>query len=247
MCASVVQSGDAVVLYDVPWETYKQMLDALPNQQFRHVYDRGTLELDSPLIYNVPWESYEKILDAFGDRRFRHTYQRGTLEIMSPSNVHERIKRFLGRLIEMATLECRYAMRSEGSTTQRDSGVEHGLEPDESYYIGDRPKQSEKGKHAKNIPPNLVVEVDIRSPKQSRLESYALLGVREVWRYRKGKIEFFGLAQNGAEYHPLEFSRAFPMIASKDVAGFVKQFDDVEENALILDFVAWLRKRLHKN
>ncbi|HEY2881409.1 MAG TPA: hypothetical protein VGJ15_03225, partial [Pirellulales bacterium] len=54
---------------------------------------------------------------------------------MSPSDEHEWIKGFMGRLIEMAALECGVPIRSAGSATRRNKKVAQGLEPDESYYI----------------------------------------------------------------------------------------------------------------
>jgi Uma2 family endonuclease len=38
-----------VVLYNVPWEAYEAILDAMGDRRFRHSYDRGVLEIMSPL------------------------------------------------------------------------------------------------------------------------------------------------------------------------------------------------------
>jgi Uma2 family endonuclease len=43
------QFTEHVVLYDVPWKAYEAILDAMGDRRLRHTYDRGTLEIMSPL------------------------------------------------------------------------------------------------------------------------------------------------------------------------------------------------------
>ena len=119
MSISIAEPESTVLLFDIPWETYEGILDALPEHHFRHTYVRGTLELFSSLIYGVSWESYEKILEAFGDHRFRHTYQMGTLEIMSPSESHEWLKRHIGSMIEAASMKWILNNRRTVTTTRK--------------------------------------------------------------------------------------------------------------------------------
>src|SRR5688572_26869322 len=38
-----------VVLYDVPWKAYEAILEAIGDRRLRHTYDRGALEIMSPL------------------------------------------------------------------------------------------------------------------------------------------------------------------------------------------------------
>ena len=136
MCATTADSTATILLFDVPWTAYTGLIDALPDHRIPHTYQEGTLELFNNVLLAVPWGAYEKILDAFGDRRFPHTYQEGALEIMmSPSEEHEQIKSFLGRLIETAALKLGIHFKAVGSATQRDKTLLQGLEPDESYYI----------------------------------------------------------------------------------------------------------------
>ena len=221
MCASALQSAETILLFDIPWEAYEGLVDALPGHRMRHTYDCGTLELFKNVLYHVSWEAYDKILDAFGDRRFRHTYQEGTLEIMSPSNEHEWIKRFLGRMIEMAAWEQKMSIRSVGSATRRKKDLLHGLESDESYYLGHDPIPR-RGRRAENLPPpELVVEVDLRRPDLDRLESYAVLGVKEVWRFRKEKVEIFLLGKEHDTYKSSKKSLAFPLLTAEILSRLV--------------------------
>lgn len=233
-------TNDTLLLFDIPWSAYSGMVDALPNHSWRHTYAEGTLEIFVNAIHFVSWTEYEQILQAFGERRFRHTYRDGTLEMMSPSEEHEWIKAVLGRLVETASLECDVAIKSFGSATQRHKKLAQGLEPDESYYLGKSPVRSRKRSSTSALLPNLVIEVDIRRPDVDRLEAYALLGIREVWRYQKGKVEFLSLA-SGRQYVPVSHSVALPLVSSKEVSRIIKRLDDTDENDLIKEFVTNLR------
>jgi Uma2 family endonuclease len=58
------------------------------------------------VTYGVPWHHYESQLALRGERSApRMTYLEGALELMKPSKEHERIRSFIGRLIENYALE----------------------------------------------------------------------------------------------------------------------------------------------
>jgi Uma2 family endonuclease len=244
MCATTADSTTTVLLFDVPWTAYTGLIDALPEHRLRHTYQEGTLELFKNVLYDVPWGAYEKILSAFGDRRFPHTYREGALEIMmSPSEEHEQIKSFLGRLIELAALELGIHFKAVGSATQRDKKLLQGLEPDESYYIPYVAKPHGKATSAqKKSPPDLAIEVDLRKLDLERMKSYAKLGIRELWRYRKGKVEFFFLSPERS-YELVGKSRVFPVIGSKDVTRFVKKMQATDDFSATRSFISWLTKQ----
>ena len=44
-----IEPHEHVVLYDVSWEAYEAILDAMGDRRLRHTYDRGVLEIMSPL------------------------------------------------------------------------------------------------------------------------------------------------------------------------------------------------------
>jgi Uma2 family endonuclease len=199
------------------------------------------------LLFDVSRSTYQGLVDALAEHHFRHTYDNGTLEMMSPSNEREWIKRFMGRLIEMTTWELKISIRCVGSATQRSKLLMQGLEPDESYYIGHDPVPR-LGRHAKNFPPpELVVEVDLRTPDLNRLKSYAAIGVGEVWRFRQDKVEIFLLDQEQSAYHLSKKSQAFPLITSVALTRFVKQSMVKEERVALEGFMAWLRKQVAKD
>ena len=234
------ESTHTTVLYDVPWETYVGLTDAVPEQLHGHTYADDTLELSSNLLYDVSWESYEQILEAFGDRRFPHTYADGVLEIMSPTEEHDWVKGFIGRLIEMAAFELNVPIKTVGSTTRKRKEQLRGLEPDESYYVQHEAdvRMNRNPDQTKVPPPDLVVEVDMRRPEVDRFEVYSRLGVPEIWQYRKKQAHFW-LLSDGA-YAESPASLAFPLIDSQTVTLLVAQIDSRDVNSIIRDFVKWL-------
>ncbi len=82
------------------------------------------------VLYGIDWQTYGKLLDAFGERPLHLTYDCGKLEIMTLSPRHERLKKWLARLIEAMCLELSIAIACFGSTTYRREDLQRGLEPE---------------------------------------------------------------------------------------------------------------------
>ena len=75
-----------------------------------------------------------------------------------------------------------------------------GMEPDCAFYVGERAREfrdvlvtgrKEAADFIERIAPDLVVEVEITSADAGKVERYAEMGVRELWRLhgRKGSDE----------------------------------------------------------
>lgn len=236
-------STDTLVLRDVSWDTYEKLTDALSEHRFRHTYQSGMLEIFANPMFDVSWEEYEGILDAFGDHRFRHTYQQGTLEMMSPSSEHERIKEFLGRLVDASAMEFDIQIRSAGSSTRRTKRMEQGLEPDKSYFVEQRGREAAVRDYDDPASaPDLAIEIDLRHPDLNRLKSYAILGVREVWQYRNETLTFFAL-QPDLRYDVVAMSTIFPSLSSVELTDFVRRLDASDENKLTREFMELLRTK----
>ncbi len=246
MCATVAKANRAITLFDISPHTYKGIVKALEGRRFRLSYDERALQLESSILYGLDWKTYSKLVRAFGDRHFRHTYQEGTLEIiMSPSMEHERIRRMLGRMVEMTTLECGIWLMSVGSTTRRAEVLLHGLEPDESYYVARKPPPR-KGLAATPQAPDLAIEVELRRRELNRARSYEKLGVRELWRYHKGTVEILRLSRE-QRYKASQRSGLLPMLSADDLTRFVKHMLDTDEVSAMRTFLAWLRKQIRKS
>ena len=85
----------------------------------------------------VTWTAYEAQLALRGDAPVpRIAYLDGVMELMSPSRDHERLKSYVGRMIEAYALERGIDLSPYGSWTLEHPPKKSGLEPDECYIIG---------------------------------------------------------------------------------------------------------------
>jgi hypothetical protein len=83
------------------------------------------------VMYNVPWSAYEAQLALRGDAPVpRVAYLDGAMELMSPSRDHERLKSYIGCLIEAYALERGVDLAPYGACTLRNAPRASGLEPD---------------------------------------------------------------------------------------------------------------------
>jgi Uma2 family endonuclease len=152
------------------------------------------------IMYGVPWPHYEAHLALRGERSVpRMSYLEGALELMTPSWDHERVKSYIGRLIEAYALEVGIDFSPYGAWTLKNAPKEAGAEPDECYIVG-----SEQRKDA----PDMAIEVIWTSGGLDKLEIYRRLGVAEVVFWRQGRIEIHALGERG--YERVQKSRFFP-------------------------------------
>jgi Uma2 family endonuclease len=160
-------------------------------------------EADQRLImFGVPWSGYEAQMALRGGAPVpRVAYLDGAMELMSPSRDHERLKSYIGRLIEAYALERGIDLSPYGSWTLRNAPKAAGLEPDECYIIG-------SNQHVER--PDLAIEVVWTSGGLDKIEIYRRLGVPEVWTWREGKITIQLL--RGDAYQPVESSEQLPGI-----------------------------------
>ena len=142
------------------------------------------------MVHGVPWYVYVSLRDALdgSSSHLRLTYLRGELELMSPSPEHEESKSLIGHLLAAWCVDRGVELFLQGSTTFRDERVERGLEPDESYSVGER----------KNVP-DLAIEVVYSAWRVDKLETYRGLRIPEVWVLRDGRIEVHLLGASGYE------------------------------------------------
>jgi Uma2 family endonuclease len=136
-------------------------------------------------LHPVSWQTYQALLSDLGEHRStRLAYDGGTLEIKMPSKLRELINRLLECIITILTEELGMSVVSLGSTTFDQKEAAQGVEPDSCFYIqnADRVNPNDDTPPS-DIPPDLVVEVDITSSSRSRLKIYKRMGVPEIWRY----------------------------------------------------------------
>ena len=162
------------------------------------------------VTYGVSWRRFEEELAMRGDRSGpRIAFLDGTLEIMSPSKDHERIKSYIGCLIEAYALERGIDLSPYGGWTLKAAPKQAGLEPDECYLIGDQERDT----------PDLAIEVVWTSGGIGKLEIYRRLGVGEVWRWKDGRIEVHVLREE--RYEKVERSVVFPDLDVNRLGSFL--------------------------
>jgi Uma2 family endonuclease len=196
-------------------------------------------------LSGISWKTYETLLEEMSDRRLRLTYNRGNLEIMAPSTGHERFKKVAGRFVETIAEELQIRIEPLGSTTFKRPQLS-GAEPDECFYIDNI--EAVRGKKRLDLnedpAPDLVIEVDVTSSSQNRLQVYADLGVAEVWVYN-GESLLIQQLQNGT-YITSPTSQFFPNLPILEIAIFLQQAETVDYLELVKAFRNWVRSQLKK-
>ncbi|MBI5481833.1 MAG: Uma2 family endonuclease [Deltaproteobacteria bacterium] len=163
------------------------------------------------VLHRVPWSHYEAQLALRGDVAApRLSYLDGAMELMTPSKDHERIKSYLGRLVEAFALERGIELSPYGSWTLKQPLRQSGVEPDECYLIG--------GDQSRDLP-DLAIEVVWTSGGIDKLEAYRRLGVAEVWLWRDGQLEAHVL--RGDRYEPSPTSLCLPGLDIPLLASFL--------------------------
>ena len=163
------------------------------------------------VLYGVPWSHFEAEIALRGDKAVpRISYLEGAMEMMSPSSDHERIKSFIGRLIEAYALEMGIEFSPYGSWTLKSAPKEAGAEPDECYIVG--------AEQRKDVP-DLAIEVIWTSGGLEKLEIYRRLGVAEVLVWREGTIEVHAL--RGTTYERVARSRFFSGLDFELLCSFI--------------------------
>ncbi|MGB3695581.1 MAG: Uma2 family endonuclease [Spirulinaceae cyanobacterium] len=166
------------------------------------------------LLTGVRWETYQALALDLGENPSKKlTYNQGLLEIMTPLPEHEVNKRFLGRIVETTTEILGLEIYSLGSTTWSREDLQRGIEPHECYYITNEAAIRGKLDFDLNIDPapDLAIEIDVTSSSLDRLSIYAILGVREVWRFNGSQLLIYVLQQGS--YQQQKRSQVLPLLS----------------------------------
>jgi Uma2 family endonuclease len=154
------------------------------------------------VMYNIPWSGFEAQLALRGDNASpRIAYLDGAMELRSPSRDHERLKSYLGCLVEAYAFERDLDLSPYGGWPLRAAPRQAGLEPDECYIIG--PEQRLER-------PHLAIEVVWTSSRLDKLEIYRRLQVPEVWIWRDGTLQVHVLRDGS--YEAVDHSEQLPGI-----------------------------------
>ena len=184
--------------------------------------------LDTPanwaLLRQVPWEMYLQVRDAEENNYMRMTYDGGALEIMSPSGKHAKVSHVISCMIYEWTMLHRIDIETGGDMTFKKETAKRGLEPDQCFWIARVAEVMGKDEIDLNIdpPPDLAIEVEVSRSLIPKLPIYQTLGIPEIWRWRRGKLEILVLfAESG--YVTRQSSVSLPGFPLSLAAEFVER------------------------
>ena len=185
----------------------------------------------------VDWDLYVTLADDPAHARFRFTYDEptGRLEIEMPHGyLHEMASFLLGLFVATFARERGIRSRGVGSLTLRRCR-RGGADGDEAFYISNFDRRPPRGTNLltlgpDQVPPDLVVEVDVTSPGVPKLPIYARLGVPEVWVWADDAIvcrRLTGTVENGTgEYEITPDSVELPGFPLTLAADLIRESDD---------------------
>lgn len=196
------------------------------------------------VLVGESWESYTRLGEAFRDRpSFRLTYDRGVVELVTVTHEHENLAMLLARLVLSWTEERGLPLKSGGSTTFKRRDMDRGLEPDECSWIANEPAVGalDRIDLRRDPPPDLVIEVEVTRSSLPRLPIYAALGFPEIWRLA-GTVLSFHLLQPDETYATIVTSQALTPLKPSDLMPFLALRGQIDENAIVGQFRAWVRQ-----
>jgi len=198
---------------------------------------------------NISWQTYQALKMDMGDRSgMRLFYSQGLLGIKMPSKIHEIINRLLARIVSTLTEELGLEIVDMGSVTLDREDLARGVEPDTCFYIQNAHQlQGLNPQIPLNLPPDLVIEVDITSSSHQRMEIYQQLGIAEVWCYNIDEgLKIFHL-QDHKNYKVFITSLAFPILTSAKLNQVLTDRQSKGENSVMSDFRGWIKTQSHKS
>lgn len=200
------------------------------------------------------------------NRHFRRVWLdpvRGIITLMAPSRLHEDLTDLLDHIVDAAGSLFAGAARGIRSTRLRgpDEPPGTGMEPDCAFYVGERARgyfaACREGAAAADdfvlrVAPDLVVETEITSFDEGKIERYGDLGVRELWRLRgrEGTDELgadFLALRTGRPPRPLDASRVLEGLTPADVCEAVEKVrfgETLAERTEAVEAIVRRRQRL---
>jgi Uma2 family endonuclease len=200
----------------------------------------GSLLTEAPetrmVLENVSWETFVALADERRGSVPRMSYNEGVLEMMSPKRKHENLSCLIGRMIEAYSEIKGIEVLSVASVTVKRSDLKKAYEADESYYVTnlDQVLSKEELDFEVDPAPDLVIEVELTSSALDKMELFAAMQVREVWRHDGIAVQFYRLV-NG-NYDLIPTSIELPGLDAALINRFLEQRLQVGETTFIRAF-----------
>jgi Uma2 family endonuclease len=148
--------------------------------------------------------------------------------------------------VETIAEELEIQIEPLGSTTFKRPELS-GAEPDECFYIYniDAIRGKKRLDLTQDPAPDLIVEIDVTSSSETRLQVYANLGVAEVWVYNGRSLVVHQL-QNGI-YVTSQTSQFFLNLPIPEIANFLQQSETCDYLELVKAFRQWVRSQIEQS
>lgn len=203
------------------------------------------LKLKYPMQYvGLDWETYERISDELGASNPLHlTYKNGVLTVMPITEIHELLTSLIHNFITLTGMFLRVNIVPTGKATMLSKRRGYGVEPDLSYFVSKAGVHRVKD-YAPNeleMPPDIIVEIDVHHPSDDKFEIYAEFGVSELWQYDGERLKIFKL-ENG-QYREIEKSAELPVLSGAVLTEYIKRGQKEEQFKVLTDF----QNRLQEN
>ncbi|QDT15366.1 Uma2 family endonuclease [Alienimonas californiensis] len=199
------------------------------------------------VLDGVDWETYVRLADAPDTECFRFTFDEptGRLEMERQGGfLHEVTSAAIALLTTAFARERGIRTHGVGSLSLRRPGS-GGADPDESFYISSFDRLPARDTNVpdleRELPPDLVIEVDVTSPGVSKLPIYARLGVKEVWVWAEDALVCHRLNDAG-EYDATTDSGELPGFPLAFAAELIRQRPDAADAELQDALIARLRE-----
>ena len=193
------------------------------------------------VLYGVNWDGYEDVVrELRGIGSIQVSYNRGVLKIMSKSPEHEYYTELLKRIVDRVSFGLLKKVISFGGPTIKKETVERGVEPDACFYVNRANLVSGSAQiEIAEIPPDIVVEIDVHHKSDEKFDIYAAFGVPEFWLYDKKELRIFRLENR--EYRQIQASEQLPILTSIILTEFLNRSQTEDQFDVLLDFENWLQ------
>jgi Uma2 family endonuclease len=199
------------------------------------------------VLRNVHWNLYDALFREIGDRPIRLTFDQGDLEMASLPPQQSFCSRLVDKLVKTLAEVASTPLKTNKRLIFKRRELERVLEPDRYYYIyHDLPvRDMRELNSAYDLPPDLVVEIDLAGSTLDRLGIYAAYRVPEVWRFDGRELRVHGL-QEDQQYKVLEHSLWFPFPPLTEALRFLHRCETMSENDVVPSLHAWIRDEMAK-
>jgi Uma2 family endonuclease len=234
-----------ILLDGVTWPTFKALMAGVKeDRDYRITYnaDQLLLERIQPddtsdggcLVLNgVSWSTYKLLMADVGDgRAWRIAYDQGVLEIRMPLQKHEQPKVLLASFVEALADELAIEIMHLGSLLLEREDLSRAIEPDTCFYVQNEALVRDKEINLSvDPPPDLAVESDHTHSSMNKHDIYAALGVPELWRYHKQKLQVYLLIER--QYQLSDHSLTFPCLPIAEVSDFIERSKEIGQRAAV--------------